>query len=137
MVVPSLAWPEFAVAKTLGVSFFGFLASLLPLFFSLDILRFLSVPGKLPRGRAGTQDIRGGPLGFAGGACRVKMGVRAGEDKRGAGCVGHLEFATTVQPAPLCPESRRECAAGPRPTSPREGAFATVASRNSGGGVER
>jgi hypothetical protein len=27
-----------------------------------------------------------------------------------------------------CPESRRECAAGPRPTSPREGAIVTVAS---------
>ena len=64
------------------------------------------------------------------------MGVRVGEDKRRAGCVGHLEFATTVQPAPFCPESRRECAAGPRPTSPREGAFAGVASRNSGEELE-
>ena len=43
--MPFLAWPmssglpamELAVAKTLGFSFFGFLVSLLPLFFSLDM----------------------------------------------------------------------------------------------------
>jgi hypothetical protein len=37
----------------------------------------------------------------------------------------------------LRPESRRFSAAGPRPTSPREGAFASVASRTAVGGVER
>lgn len=83
MVVPSLAWPEFAVAKTLGVSFFGFLASLLPLFFSLDMSRFLSVPGKLPRVPGGHARHQGRAAGIAGGACRVKMGVRVGEGKRG------------------------------------------------------
>ena len=66
----------------------------------------------------------------------IKMGVRAGEGKRRAACVGHLEFATAVQPAPPCPESRAK-PAGPRPNSPLGGRVATVASRNSVGGVER
>lgn len=90
MVVPSFPCPEFAVANTLGVSFFGFLVSLLPLFFSLDISSILSLPGKLPRARAGAQDNRGGPLDLLGGTCRGKMGVRGGEDKRGEGWVDHL-----------------------------------------------
>jgi len=49
ITVPSLACPEFAVARTFGTSFFGFLASLPPLFFSLDIRVVLSCgfpPGK-------------------------------------------------------------------------------------------
>lgn len=37
ITVPFLTVPEFAVASTFGFSFFGFLASLLPRFFSLDI----------------------------------------------------------------------------------------------------
>ena len=37
MVVLSLPALEFAVARTLTTSFFGFLVSLLPLFFSLDM----------------------------------------------------------------------------------------------------
>ena len=41
MTMPSLPRPEFAVASTLGASFLGFLASLLPLLLSLDIERFL------------------------------------------------------------------------------------------------
>ena len=44
MTMPSLPSPEFAVASTLGASFLGFLASLLPLLLSLDIGRFLFGP---------------------------------------------------------------------------------------------
>jgi len=70
---------EFAVARTLGVSFFGFLASRLPRFFSLDMG---STPERSrPGGMPGRSVLRG-----SGEPDRVRaMSPRAQQARRGAG----------------------------------------------------
>jgi hypothetical protein len=62
------------------------------------------------------------------------VGARKGS--KGLGGNDRLEPIADVSPRlTSCPESRAK-PAGPRPTSPREGAFATGASRNSGEELE-
>jgi hypothetical protein len=83
---------ELAVARTLGTSFLGFFASLLPLLFSLDILGFLLVPGgiaaprlaRMGRGHQGRRALlrRSEPVaarwGFETGKARVGRGAGRG-----------------------------------------------------------
>lgn len=64
MTGPDLPALELAVAKTLGFSFFGFLASLLPRFFSLDMVWLLmTVSGRHRAGRMPWVSRLPGPMG--------------------------------------------------------------------------
>ena len=84
ITVPSLPVFELAVARTFGTSFLGFLVSLLPLLFSLDMAcsLYAEVPAspcrgdRCPRFRPMGQGASGAArIAAEVGACGVKMGL--------------------------------------------------------------